>query len=281
MKGFTKAARDAARQIIYMAIALLFLSPLLWCAVNAVKPAAESAAAPPTFLPSRLSFDNYTKLVQYGAGVLVYARNSFFVSVLTVLFTCVLCVLAGYGFARLNFPFKNGLFLIIFATMVIPFQTILTPLFLFMNKIGLTNSLLGLAIIYTVFQIAFGTFIMRNTFAALPREIEEAAYIDGCASASMLVRIMLPLGAPGIVTICIYAFINSWNEFLASLIFMSKESKFTLPVMLNNIRTGMYGAIDWGSLQAGVTVMIVPCIVLFVCLQKYYISGLTNGSVKG
>jgi multiple sugar transport system permease protein len=188
---------------------------------------------------------------------------------------------AGYGFARFRFPFKNTMFLIIILTMILPFQTIITPLFFFMNWLGLTNSLFGLALVYTVLQVAFGTLVMRTTFASIPIEIEEAARIDGCSSTILLLRVMLPLAIPGIVTVGIIAFINAWNEFLASLIFMSKESLFTLPVMLSNVRSGPYGSIDWGELQAGLMVATIPCMILFLLLQKRYVSGLTSGSVKG
>jgi multiple sugar transport system permease protein len=122
---------------------------------------------------------------------------------------------------------------------------------------------------------------MRNSFEVIPKEIEESALLDGCSPFTMLFRVMLPLVAPGLVTVAIYAFINSWNEFLAALIFMSQEKNFTLPVMLTLVQSGLYGQINWGALQAGVTVAMLPCVVLFLVLQRYYIEGLIGGSVKG
>lgn len=270
-----------AAHAAYALLAALFLFPFAWSAINSVKPAAEASASPPTFLPSRLSFENFAKLATYGAGVRTYAGNSLVVSLGAALLSIGLSATAGYGFARGKFRGKSLMFLVILSTMVLPFQTVITPLFFIMSRVGLTNSLGGLVLVYALLQVAFGTLVMRNSFAGVPREIEEAARIDGCGSFRILMRVMLPLAAPGVVTVGIISFINSWNEFLASLIFISDEKRYTLPVMLSNIRSGLYGAIDWGELQAGLVVAALPCLLLFFAFQRRYISGLTNGAVKG
>jgi multiple sugar transport system permease protein len=150
-----------------------------------------------------------------------------------------------------------------------------------LSTVKLQNTLLGLALVYITFQLPFGIFVMRNTFDTVPRELEEAALLDGCNSLTMLYRVMLGMVRPGIVTVAIYAFLNSWNEFLAALIFMTKEDMFTLPIFLTTVRSGLYGAIDWGALQAGVTITILPCILLFLVLQRYYMRGLMGGAIKG
>jgi multiple sugar transport system permease protein len=144
----------------------------------------------------------------------------------------------------------------------------------------LQNTLLGLMLVYTTFQLPFGVFVMRNAFDSVPREIEEAGLIDGCSSWSILYRVMLTIVMPGVITVGLFAFFNSWNEFLAALIFMTDSSKFTLPIMLLNASSGQYGAIDWGMIQAGVTISMLPCLVLFLLLQRYYVSGLAAGAVK-
>jgi len=281
MKGKNAILRESSIYAAYFLLALLFVSPFFWSAINSLKPAAEASASPPTFLPSVVSFENFTKLAGYGAGVGRYFLNSLITAAMSVALSIFFSFTAGYGFARFRFPFKNTMFFIIILTMILPFQTIITPLFFFMNWLGLANSFFGLALVYTVLQVAFGTLVMRTTFASIPIEIEEAARIDGCGSTILLLRVMLPLAIPGIVTVGIIAFINAWNEFLASLIFMSKENLFTLPVMLSNVRSGPYGSIDWGELQAGLMVATIPCMILFLLLQKRYVSGLTSGSVKG
>ena len=144
----------------------------------------------------------------------------------------------------------------------------------------LQNTLLGLALVYITFQLPFSLFLMRNSFEAIPRELEEAALLDGCTSFTMLYKVMLTLVRPGIVTVTIYTFINAWNEFLAALIFMTEQDKFTLPVLLSNVQSGLFG-LDWGALQAGVTVAILPCAILFLLLQRYYLQGLMSGAMKG
>ena len=200
---------------------------------------------------------------------------------MTVIGAVVLSTLAGYGFSRFSFPGKSVLFILILATLMIPFQSILVPLFLILTRLKLHNTLFGLALVYITFQLPFGIFIMRNTFDTVPREMEEAALLDGCSALSLLYRVMLGIVRPGIITVGIYAFLNSWNEFLAALIFMTKESRFTLPILLTSVRSGYYGTIDWGALQAGVTITILPCIILFLLLQRYYVAGLMGGATKG
>ena len=166
------------------------------------------------------------------------------------------------------------------APLMIPYQALLIPIYLNFSTIGLANSHLGLAIVHAVLQLPFSIYLMRNAFEAIPREIEEAALIDGATSLQVLRRIFLPLVMPGVVTVMLFTFINSWNEFLAALIFMNKESSFTVPIMLVSVRTGRLGAVDWGALQAGVIVSVLPCILIYVLLQKYYVSGFLSGAVK-
>lgn len=276
--------RRAGRAVLYVVgivLAVLFLFPIFWSTLTSLKSPAEASAVPPTYLPSVLTFENYVKLNQYGAGIARYIFNSAGVALITVLGTVVLSTLAGYGFSRFRFPASNLLFLMLLAALMIPFQSILTPLFLLMSAVKLQNSLIGLALVYITFQLPFGVFMMRNTFDVVPREIEEAALLDGCSTWQMLTRVMLVLVRPGIITVAVYAFLNSWNEFLAALILMTQEVNFTLPILLTSVRSGYYGAIDWGALQAGITVTILPCIVLFLFLQRYYMQGLMGGAVKG
>lgn len=271
----------AALYVVCIVLAIAFLFPVVWSALTSISPSVQARSMPPPYWPQGLTLENYFKLNQYGAGLFTYLYNSAMVSVLTVIGSVILSTLAGYGFSRYSFPFKNVLFILILAILMIPFQSILTPLFLMLGFFDLQNSLIGLALVYITFQLPFGVFIMRNTFDAVPMEIEEAALLDGCNSLSLLYRVMLVPVRPGVVTVGIYAFINAWNEFLAALIIMSQEKKFTLPIMLTSVRSGLYGSVDWGALQAGVTVAIIPCVVLFLFLQRYYMRGLMGGAVKG
>ncbi len=280
--------RNIERSSLYVlciSLAILFLSPIIFSTLNSFKSPAEASAVPPTYLPSSFSFESYLDLYNYGVGVFQYVFNSAAVAIFTVIGTIVLSTMAGYGFSRFDFPGKNALFILVLLTLMIPFQAILTPLFILFVKVKLNNTLLGLGLVYITFQLPFGIFVMRNTFDMVPREIEEAALLDGCNTFEMLWRVMLIPVRPGIITVAIFAFINSWNEFLAALILMTDESKFTMPIMLVALRgqgAGSVGsaAVDWGALQAGVTVNIIPCLILFLFLQRYFIKGLMGGSVK-
>ena len=269
------------KYVVLIVLAILFLFPILWSLLNSLKKPSESLAVPPTYLPTEIVFENYTQLTAFGNyGVAGHVENSTIVALITVVGSLVLSTLGGYGFARFNFPGKNALFIMVLSTLMIPFQSILIPLFVMLVRFDLNDTLFGLALVYITFQLPFGIFLMRNSFLAVPREIEEAALLDGCSSLSLLYRMMLRLVLPGIVTVAIYAFINSWNEFLAALIFMSDQDKFTLPIFLTLVRSGIYGTVDWGALQAGVIVAIFPCLAIFLLLQRYYINGLIGGAVN-
>ena len=267
--------------LVLVLLAFLFLFPILWSFLNSLKMPSEALAVPPTYLPSRLVLENYLELTTYGKiGVAQHVYNSTVVATMTVIGSVVLSTLGGYGFARFDFPAKNVLFILVLSTLMIPFQSILIPLFVMLVQVDLHDTLFGLALVYITFQLPFGIFLMRNSFLAVPREIEESALLDGCSSLSILYRLMLRLVLPGIVTVAIYAFINSWNEFLAALIFMSDQDNFTLPVFLTLIRSGIWGQIDWGALQAGVIISIIPSLAIFLALQRYYMDGLMGGAVK-
>jgi multiple sugar transport system permease protein len=262
-------------------VAAIFLAPLIWTALVTFKSRSEATQPPlPPWPTEGWSIENYRTLEHFGAGMLHYTMNSVIVAVSTALCTIVVSMLAGYGFSRYKFPLKGVFFVMILATMMVPFQSILTPLFLILARLGLQNTLTGLVLIYVTLQLPFSVFMMRNAFDAIPGEIIEAARIDGARGLKLLVIVLGPLVFPGIVSVGLIAFLNAWNEFLGALVFLSNQDKYTLPVLMTAVRSGRFGAIDWGAVQAGVAVMMLPCIALFLLLQRYYIRGLTAGAVK-
>jgi multiple sugar transport system permease protein len=265
---------------VSLLFAILFLMPIVWSVANSFKPAAEALANPVALFSKAFSLENYRRLENVGAGWYVYAANSVLIALGTIALTVLISVPAGYGFSKFRFPGQSLIFVVVMATMMIPFQSILTPLFLILKFVGLQNNLVGLVLIYTTFQLPFSIFMMRNAFDSIPGALIEAARIDGASQWTLIRRIMMPLALPGVATVAMFAFLNSWNEFLAALIFLSDQNKFTLPIMLVNVSSGIYGIIDWGALQAGITVTMVPCILLFLALQRYYVRGLTTGAVK-
>ena len=277
--GGTRAARYLIGAVCVFLIALMLL-PLALSFLASIKPPSEASAVPPHYLPHAISLDNYRAVASYQAGLWTYVGNSLVVAFLTIALCLVLAVPAGYALARFAIPFKEVLFLLILAGMMIPYQAMLTPLYLMFSHIGLTNTRLGLAIVHTTLQLPFSIYLMRNSFEAIPKEIEEASVMDGCSSLQTLRRVFLPLVLPGMVTVALFAFITSWNEFIAALIFMSRETSYTVPVMLTGVSTGQFGTVDWGALQAGVIVSIIPCVLIYLLLQRYYLAGLLSGAVK-
>ena len=264
-----------------IAIAIFFLAPFVITLLASLRHGTEARLPPlPPWPTNGISFDSYRSLDSFGAGIWQHTLNSLIVSVATVVLTVVISLLAGYGFSRYRFPMKNVFFILIIATLMIPFQSILTPLFIILARLGLNNSLFGLTLVYVTLQLPFSVFMMRNAFDAVPKEIEEAARIDGAHDLKMLVLVLLPLVLPGVATVAIFAFLNAWNEFLAALVLLSSNEKYTLPVLMMAVRAGRLGAINWGAVQAGVAVMTIPCLIVFLLLQRYYMRGLMAGAVK-
>jgi multiple sugar transport system permease protein len=266
---------------VCVVLCTLMLTPLVLSILSSFKSTAEAAAIPPTYLPSSITLDSYERLWTYQAGLPTYLWNSLGTALLTIAFTLLLTIPAGYGLSRFPIPGKELMFIILLLALIIPYQALLTPMFLMFAQLKLVNSMLGLAILHTAIQIPFSVYVMRNTFASVPRELEEAAVVDGGNAWQVLIRVFIPNVKPGIITVALFAFVTSWNEFLGALVMMSKGTSFTLPVILAAARTETsLGGTDWGMLQAGVTISILPCILVYLLLQRYYVSGLLSGAVK-
>jgi multiple sugar transport system permease protein len=266
---------------ISIAVSAVMLAPLIVSTLASIKTTEEAAQVPPTYFPHALSFDSYERLIGYQAGLLTYVMNSGGTALLTVTFCLGLTIPAGYALARFPVPAKEFIFVVLLLALIIPYQALLTPIFFMFVKLRLHNSLLGLAILHTAIQLPFGLYIMRNAFEAVPRELEETAVIDGCNSWQLLLQIFLPSIVPAIITVSLFAFIASWNELLGALVIMNKDQTFTLPLILAAARQQtILGGTDWGMLQAGITISIIPCVLFYVLLQKYYVAGFLSGAVK-
>jgi multiple sugar transport system permease protein len=276
-----RAVLGAGYHLFSGILATLFLIPIIWATLNSFKSTQEANQSPPTWFPQSWSLDNYVKIAEYGNGIGTYLFNSIVVSLVVVAGTVLITVLAGYGFARFQFRGKGILFGSTLLILMVPYATILIPLFLVVSWLHLANTLVGLALVQIMFHLPFGTFLMRNSFESIPKELEDAALVDGCGTVSAFRHISLPLVVPGIVTVALFGFIASWNEFLGPLIFLNGDSSYTLPIMLVNLSSGQYGEIDWGALQAGVVIAIVPVLLVYLFLQRYYVSGLVNGALRG
>jgi multiple sugar transport system permease protein len=257
------------------AIAVIFLFPLVWTAFSSVSP------HPGTGQVDGWGLGNYVTLAHYQAGIWQYLANSVFVSGLCVVLTLAISTLGGYAFARFRFPGRNALFMLTLAILMVPYATLLIPLYVLLNSIGLQNSLVGVALVLTMFQLPFSTFMMRISFESIPRELDEAAMVDGCSSFSALWRVLLPAVKPGLITVGLFAFLAAWNDFFAPLILINDSNKLTLPLAVANLRVQVQGVVDYGATEAGVVVLAVPCIVLFLLLQRHYVRGFMSGALKG
>lgn len=255
--------------------AIVFLFPLLWAAYASVNGQPGSGQA------TGVGLGNYNTLLHYQDGLGQYFFNSIFVSCATVIITLAVSMLGGYAFAKFNFPFKNTLFLVTLAILMVPYATMLIPLYVLLKVIGLQNSLPGLALVMSMFQLPFATFMMRVSIETVPKELEEAAQVDGCGTFGVFRKIILPAVRPGIVTVALFAFLAAWNDFITPLILINDSSKAPLSLAITTLRQQTMGAIDYGSLEAGVVVMALPCLILFFALQGQYVRGFMSGAIKG
>lgn len=275
---------SSAKRTLYVLAAVIslvvFVVPLLWALMRSFQPNAVTTAPPDPATFFHLSFGNFRGITTFGTiGRAV--GNSLVVSVGAAILTTLVATAAGYGFGSFRFRGATVAFALILVTMMVPFQAIITPLFMELNAMRLTNNLLGLVLFYTTVNLPFGVFVMRTAFLGVPVELEEAANVDGAGSMRTLVSVVRPLVVPGMATTALYAFLASWTEFLGALTFLTDQNLYTLPVALLNLQQGAYGSIDFGYLSAGAVVAMIPCVVLFLALQRYYVAGLSSGAVKG
>lgn len=256
-------------------LAIIFVFPLLWSAYASVAPQANSGQK------QGFGLGNYVTLLDYNVGLPQFLLNSTFVAVLTVALTLATSILGGYAFARFRFPGKNLLFLLVLAVLMVPYATLLIPLYVLLAGLGISNSLVGLSLVLTVFQLPFATFMMRISFEAVPAELEESALVDGCTTFGALRRVLVPAVMPGIITVGLFAFLAAWNDFIAPLILINDTAKLTLPVAVSTLAQQSFGAIDYGVTEAGVVVLALPCVILFLILQRFYLRGFMSGALKG
>ncbi len=262
-------------------VAAIFVVPLVWEMLRSFEAPGAIVTPPSLKTFSHLSFSNYTKLLN-GDNILRNVVNSLIVAVATAAVTALVATLAGYGFGRFKFRGSGAIFGLVLLGFMVPFQAVVVPLFLELKVFHLLNSLPGLALFYTAFNLPFGTYLMRNTFQQVPDELVDSAMVDGASVVTTLTRVLRPLIIPGIATTVLYAFLFSWTEFLGALTFTTNDAIYTLPVALVNVESSdTYGQIDYGVLVAGAVIAMVPCIIIYVALQRYYVRGLVSGAVKG
>ncbi|MBW4492312.1 MAG: carbohydrate ABC transporter permease [Oscillatoria princeps RMCB-10] len=258
-------------------IALLTLLPLLWLISTSLKSPTENIFQfPPQLWPSQPTFQNYIKVWQtnpFGQ----YLFNSTVVAALTVSINLLFCSLAAYPLARLDFRGRDLIFAGVISTIMIPFQIVMIPLYILTVQLGLKNTYLG--IIFPSLASAFGIFLLRQAFQGVPKELEEAARIDGCTELGIWWHVMLPAIRPALVTLAIFVFIGSWSDFLWPLIVLDRPEYYTLPLGVATL-AGTF-SLDWRLIAAGSVISIAPVLVFFLLVQRYIVPTDAGSGVKG
>jgi multiple sugar transport system permease protein len=267
---------------IVLTIAVLFFTALIclpfwWVITGSFKIPQEIIARVPTMIPHSFTLQHYVKLLS-GSDYPVYMANSLIVAVLSTLITLVVAIPAAFAFFRLAFPGREMLYRIILLAYAFPSIVVLIPLFGMFAKLGLVDTQFALVIVNVTFALPFAIWMLRSFFGSVPKEIEEAAIMDGAPITTILRRIMIPLIAPGIASVAIFAFIMSWTEYVFASVVILSDAKRTVPVGFSGI-IGQY-QIDWGLLLAGASLAILPVIILFALIGRWFVSGLTEGAVK-
>ena len=262
----------------YVTVLAVFAAfPLLWLFICSVKESGDLLANPTSMIPQKFTLANYHNvMVNLGLGTNI--RNSLMVSLSTTLIATVISSLAAYGIVRFFPKLGNMMSKLLIMTYMFPAIVLVIPYAVVMGKLGLTNTRLGLVLVYLSFNVPYAVWLLVGFFKTVPIGIEAAARIDGAGRLQTFVRVVLPLVAPGLVSTAIYMFINAWNEFLYALILTSSSSITTLSIKLHT----MQGAdvLNWGDMMAACMVVVLPSVVFFSFIQKYIAGGMTEGAVK-
>lgn len=256
---------------------LLIGLPFWWVVTGSFKLPQEIIARVPTMVPHSFTLQHFAKLLS-GSDYPIYMLNSLLVAGISTAITLTLSVPAAYAFFRLAFPGREALYRIILLAYAFPSIVVLIPLFGMFAKIGLIDTLAALVIINVTFALPFSIWMLRSFFASVPKEIEEAALMDGAPPTVILRRIMIPLIAPGIASVGIFAFISAWTEYVFASVLILSDAKRTVPVGFSGI-IGQY-QIDWGLLLSGASLAVLPVVILFALVGRWFVSGLTEGAVK-
>ena len=261
---------------VLIPVAVIALFPFYWMVTSALTPGAAAVRVPPVLVPLDATFENFAQLFAQ-APVLLWAFNSLIVAAAIMVGHVILDSMAGYAFARKSFPGRSVMFMLIVGSLMIPVHVTLVPRFLLVANLGLNNHLLGV-ILPSVADV-FGIFLMRQFIQSLPRELEDAARVDGASEWQVFTKIIMPLSRPAVATLAIFSFVGAWNAFLWPLIVLSRRELLTLPVGVALLQQEFSSNV--GLQMAGAAVGAVPMIVLFLLFQRYFLEGVRLGALKG
>jgi len=264
---------------LMVVLTIPFLFPAWWMVTSSFKPLSQVLEFPPTLLPRTFTLDAYVAVFEQPFVQQYF--NSMYIAVLVTIGTLVISSMAGYAFARISFPGVNVLFLLILVGLMLPVEVTIIPLFQLFNGVGLTNTHWPL-IIMPMFgaSAVMGTFVMRQFFLGIPKELEDAGFIDGLSRFGTFRRIALPLARPSLAAVAILSFLSSWNSFLEPLVFLSSKTNFTLPLALTQY-TDATGVPIWNVQQAAATLTVLPVLLVFIFAQRHFVQGLSQSGIKG
>ena len=275
-KKSSAVLRRVLLYIVLILIAVIMVVPFLWMLSTSLKTQYDAVKIPPVWIPDPPQWENYVKLFTE------QPMSQFMLNTIKIVFFVVLgqlffSSLAAYSFARISFKGRNVVFFFYIATLMVPGQVTMIPTYLMFAKAGLTDN--HLALILPAFFSAFGVFLLRQFFMSLPRELEEAAEIDGCNPFMTYWRIILPLVVPAMLTLGVFTLMNTWNDYMGPLIYLSSPEKYTMTLGIAYFK-GVYTT-QWNLVMAGSIVSVVPILIAYLCAQKYFIEGIAFSGVKG
>jgi multiple sugar transport system permease protein len=256
---------------------IFILFPFYWTVNTALKSEGDILKTPPAYIPHNITFENFVNAWN-NVGFSIYFKNSLFLAICTVVSVVFFATLVGYALSRYRFKGKRIFLLLLLCTQFVPGAMLIIPMFIIFKSLGLISSPLSLILAYTTFQLPFNSILMNGFISNVPRELEEAAMVDGCSRLQAIYHVVLPLLLPGIVATGVFTFIYAWNEFLYAFMLTNKADKFTLSVGLS-LMMGEFN-INYGALAAGSVIALLPAISMFAYVQKYLVNGL-GGAVKG
>ncbi|WP_078435008.1 carbohydrate ABC transporter permease [Metabacillus halosaccharovorans] len=265
---------------LYLPLALMLsftMFPIYWTINTAIKPEGDIIKRPLQYLPANPTVENFV-YAWTNIGFATFFKNSLIVGFFTVIIVLICSTLSGYALSRYQFKGKRSFMLMLLCTQFIPRAMMIIPLFIIFKNLGLISHPLSLIITYTAVEIPFTTILMAGFISNVPKELEEAAMIDGCSKMQSLRHVVFPLLLPGIVATGVFTFIYTWNEFLLALMLTNQQSKFTLPVGLSSMM-GEFN-VNYGALAAGSVIALIPAVILFAYAQKHLVNGM-GGAVKG
>lgn len=272
--GTRKALLWAKSTVVFIA-ALVFILPIIWILISSFKTSQELFSWPPTILPNSATFQNYIAAFQKG-NFAVYFRNSFFVAAMATLITLAINSMAGFALAKYRFPGNQFIFFMFIATLMIPLEVIMVPIFIVLRSVGLYNTLWG--IIIPPAATPTGVFLVRQYMMTVPTELMESARIDGASEWRIFSRIMLPLAKPVLVALTIFSFMWRWNDFIWPFVVISTERKYTIQIAIANF-VGQF-SVDWNSLLAMNIVAMIPVLAVFLFFQRYFVQGIAMTGIK-